>query len=136
MCLKNCRLPPLEWSAFRARADSIAFDFHKWLHVDYVAGFVLIRNEDAHRRAFSDRPDDLRGTERGLAAGSTWPTDYGPEPSRGFRALKVWAQLAGHGTEKLGALITQNCLQARYLFGQIIADPVFELLAPVALNIS
>ncbi|PRY74769.1 glutamate/tyrosine decarboxylase-like PLP-dependent enzyme [Yoonia maritima] len=117
------------------RADSIAFDFHKWLHVNYDAGFVLIRDEDAHRRAFSERPDYLKGTDRGVAAGNPWPTEYGPELSRGFRALKIWAQLVEHGTEKLGQLITQNCDQAQYLAELIDADPVLETRAPVALNI-
>jgi glutamate/tyrosine decarboxylase-like PLP-dependent enzyme len=117
------------------RADSIAFDFHKWLHVNYDAGFILIRDEDAHRRAFSERPDYLAAADRGLAAGNPWPTEYGPELSRGFRALKIWAQLMEHGTDKLGQLITQNCNQAQYLADQVSADPTFELCAPVALNI-
>ncbi|SFR58312.1 Glutamate or tyrosine decarboxylase [Yoonia tamlensis] len=117
------------------RADSIAFDFHKWLHVNYDAGFILIRDADAHRRAFSERPDYLAPAARGLAAGNPWPTEYGPELSRGFRALKIWAQLMEHGTEKLGQLITQNCDQAQYLAGLVNDDPAFELCAPVALNI-
>ncbi len=117
------------------RADSIAFDFHKWLHVNYDAGFILIRDEDTHRRAFSERPDYLAAAERGLAAGNPWPTEYGPELSRGFRALKIWAQLMEHGTDKLGQLITQNCDQAVYLAEKVNADPAFELSAPVALNI-
>ncbi|MCG3269311.1 pyridoxal-dependent decarboxylase [Yoonia sp. I 8.24] len=117
------------------RADSIAFDFHKWLHVNYDAGFILIRDEDAHRRAFSERPDYLAAAERGLAAGNPWPTEYGPELSRGFRALKIWAQLMEHGTDKLGQLISQNCEQAQYLADQVTAHSAFELCAPVALNI-
>ncbi len=117
------------------RADSIAFDFHKWLHVNYDAGFILMRSETDHRRAFSERPDYLKGADEGLAAGNPWPTEYGPELSRGFRALKIWAQLAEHGTEKLGQLITQNCVQARYLADQIDADPCLERRAPVAMNI-
>lgn len=117
------------------RADSIAFDFHKWLHVNYDAGFVLIRDEVAHRRAFSDRPDYLAGAERGLAAGNPWPVEYGPELSRGFRALKIWAQLVTHGTQKLGALIDQNCAQAAYLGELVAAQSDLELLAPVMMNI-
>ncbi len=118
-----------------ARADSLAFDFHKWLHVNYDAGCVLVRDEALHRQAFSDRPDYLKGEERGLAAGNPWPVEYGPELSRGFRALKVWSQIAGFGTERLGAGIARNCAQAAWLAGRVEADPRFELMAPVSLNI-
>jgi glutamate/tyrosine decarboxylase-like PLP-dependent enzyme len=117
------------------RADSLAFDFHKWLHVNYDAGFILMRSEEQHRRAFSERPEYLKGADRGLAAGNPWPVEYGPELSRGFRALKVWAQLAEHGTAKLGALITQNCEQAAYLSELVTAHAQMEVVAPVAMNI-
>ena len=117
------------------RADSLAFDFHKWFHVNYDAGMVLVRSEADHRAAFALRPNYLEGAEKGLAAGEPWPVDYGPELSRGFRARKVWAQLAEHGTEKLGRLIERNCAQARYLAERVTSEPLLELLAPVALNI-
>jgi len=117
------------------RADSLAFDFHKWLHVNYDAGFILMRSEELHRRAFSERPEYLKGADRGLAAGNPWPVEYGPELSRSFRALKVWAQLAEHGTAKLGALITQNCEQADYLSKLVIAHAQMEVVAPVSMNI-
>lgn len=131
------RLSPEHASRFAAisRADSIAFDFHKWLHVNYDAGCVLVRDEALHRHAFSDRPDYLKGTERGIAAGNPWPVEYGPELSRGFRALKVWSQIAGFGTERLGQAIARNCAQAAYLSAKVAADPRFELLASAQLNI-
>ncbi|MGR3660570.1 MAG: pyridoxal phosphate-dependent decarboxylase family protein [Paracoccaceae bacterium] len=118
------------------RADSLAFDFHKWLHVNYDAGCVLIRDADAHRRAFADRPDYLAPATEGLAAANPWPVDYGPELSRGFRALKIWAHLMEHGTEKLGQSITQNCEQAQYLTNLIQQTEHFELLTPTSLNIT
>lgn len=117
------------------RADSLALDFHKWLHVNYDAGFILMRSEEDHRHTFSERPKYLKGAERGLAAGNPWPVEYGPELSRGFRALKVWAQLAEPGTAKLGALITQNCEQAAYLGELVAANSNLRLMAPVAMNI-
>ena len=117
------------------RADSIAFDFHKWLHVNYDAGCILIRSGEAHLRAFSDRPDYLKSADRGLAAGGTWPVELGPELSRGFRALKVWAQIAEHGEEKLGRLITQNCDQAAYLGELVRTVPELDLLLPVSMQI-
>ena len=94
-----------------------------------------MRSEELHRRTFSERPDYLKGSERGLAAGNPWPVEYGPELSRGFRALKIWAQLTEHGTQKLGQLITQNCEQASYLAQLVEAQPNMEVLAPVAMNI-
>ena len=118
-----------------SRADSVAFDFHKWMHVNYDAGCVLVRDEALHRHAFSDRPDYLKGHTRGLAAGNPWPVEYGPELSRGFRALKVWSQIAGFGTRRLGEAIEANCRQAAWLAGQVAADPRLELMAPVTLNI-
>ena len=117
------------------RADSLALDFHKWLHVNYDAGFVLIRDGEKHRAAFSSRPDYLQGAERGLAAGNPWPVEYGPELSRGFRALKIWAQLLEHGTDKLGAMIDKNCAQAQLLAGLIGAHDDLTLLAPVASSV-
>ncbi len=117
------------------RADSLAFDFHKWLHVNYDAGCVLIRDGELHKRAFSERPEYLAPSARGLAAGDFWPVDYGPELSRGFRALKIWAHLKEHGLAKLGAEITRNCEQAKYLAGLVRDAPELELLAPVALQI-
>lgn len=118
-----------------ARADSIAFDYHKWLQVNYDAGCVLIRDEAAHRNSFADRPDYLRGTARGLAGGAFWATDFGPELSRGFRALKVWAHFLHHGTDALAAVIDRNIEQAQYLEARVNSEPDLEMLAPVPLNI-
>ncbi|MEQ8559415.1 MAG: pyridoxal-dependent decarboxylase [Henriciella sp.] len=117
------------------RAHSVAFDFHKWMHVNYDAGFVLIRDEEAHRRAFSMRPDYLQHNERGLAAGFPWAVDYGPELSRGFRALKVWAHLMEHGPEKIGASVTRNVEQVRYLAERVDEAQELERLAPVETSI-
>jgi aromatic-L-amino-acid decarboxylase len=117
------------------RAHSLAFDYHKWLHVNYAAGCVLIRDAAAHFSSFSDRPEYLAASSRGLAAGEPWPVDFGPELSRGFLALKIWAHFLEHGTQKLGASITQNCELAHYLAGLIADHPNLTLCAPVALNI-
>ncbi len=117
------------------RANSVAFDFHKWLHVNYDAGFVLVRDEALHRAAFESAPDYLAGATHGLAAGRPWPVDYGPELSRGFRALKIWAQITALGTEALGAAISQNCAQAAKLAKMVDAAPRLERLAPVASSV-
>jgi aromatic-L-amino-acid/L-tryptophan decarboxylase len=116
-------------------ADSIAFDFHKWGQVPYDAGFLMVRDGEQHRRAFAAPAAYLRRETRGLAAGSPWPCDLGPDLSRGFRALKTWFTLKTYGTEKIGAVITRTCALAGYLEARIVAEPRLELLAPVNLNI-
>jgi aromatic-L-amino-acid decarboxylase len=117
------------------QADSVGFDFHKWLQVPYDCGCVLVRDEHAHRRAFSTRHDYLAPDGAALGGGDPWFCEYGPEMSRGFRALKVWLTIKTYGLERLGQVISQNCRQARHLAALIAAAPDLALLAPVALNI-
>jgi aromatic-L-amino-acid decarboxylase len=117
------------------QADSIALDFHKWGQVPYDAGFLLVRDGGQHRDAFAAPAAYLRRETRGLAAGSSWPCDLGPDLSRGFRALKTWFTLKTFGTDRLGAVIARTCALARYLEARILAEPKLELLAPVQLNI-
>jgi glutamate/tyrosine decarboxylase-like PLP-dependent enzyme len=116
-------------------ADSIALDFHKWGQVPYDAGFLIVRDGERHREAFAAPAAYLRRETRGLAAGSLWPCDLGPDLSRGFRALKTWFTLKTYGTEKLGVMIERTCALAGYLEARILAEPRLELLAPVQLNI-
>jgi glutamate/tyrosine decarboxylase-like PLP-dependent enzyme len=117
------------------RADSVAFDFHKWGQAPYDAGFILVRNGEAHKNAFALPAAYLQRAERGLAAGSPWPCDFGPDLSRGFRALKVWFTLKVFGTDALGASISRCCALARSLEARIKDTPELELMAPVELNI-
>lgn len=117
------------------RADSVAFDFHKWPYVQYDAGAVLVRDARLLTDAFAGDAAYLSAEDEGLAAGEPWPCDLGIELSRGFRALKVWTALRAHGTEALGASITDNCRQAARLAALVEASPELELAAPVALNI-
>jgi glutamate/tyrosine decarboxylase-like PLP-dependent enzyme len=117
------------------QADSIAFDFHKWGQVPYDAGFLIVRDGTQHRAAFASPAAYLRRETRGLAAGSPWPCDFGPDLSRGFRALKTWFTLKVYGTERLGAVISRTCALARYLESRVRAEPKLEVLAPAQLNI-
>jgi len=117
------------------RADSLAFDLHKWMYVPYEIGCVLVRDEEAHRRAFSLTPDYLAHAIRGLASGKLWFSEYGIELSRGFKALKAWMSLKEHGIKKYGRMIQQNVDQAQYLGRLVDEDPRLERLAPVSLNI-
>jgi len=117
------------------RADSLAFDMHKWLYMPYEVGCILVRREELHRAAFSLVPSYLATSDRGVASGSAWFADYGPQLSRGFRSLKVWLSIKEHGIEKYARLVEQNVAQASYVAAAMEASPDLELLAPVALNV-
>jgi len=117
------------------RADSIAFDFHKWLHAPYDAGCVLVRDGELHRSTFASTPAYLTRMPRGLAGGAPWFTDFTLDLSRGFRALKVWFSIKELGARAIGEAIEENVRQARAFGEAVDADPRFELLAPVQLNI-
>jgi aromatic-L-amino-acid/L-tryptophan decarboxylase len=117
------------------RADSLAFDLHKWGYLPFEIGCRLVRDAEAHRRTFALRPDYLRHAERGVGGGSVWFSDYSIQLTRGFNALKAWMALKADGVAKLGRLIEQNVDQAAYLGGLVEASPRLEILLPVALNI-
>jgi glutamate/tyrosine decarboxylase-like PLP-dependent enzyme len=117
------------------KADSLAFDFHKWGQVPYEAGFLLVRDGALHRGAFAASAAYLQRSERGMSAGSPWPCDYGPDLSRGFHALKTWFTLKVYGTKALGETIARTCELARYLEERIAETTELELMAAVELNI-
>ncbi len=51
------------------RADSLAFDFHKWGQVPYDAGFLLVRDGALQRNAFAASSSYLD------AKPAAWPPD-------------------------------------------------------------
>ena len=116
-------------------ADSMAFDFHKWLYVNYEVACVLIRDKSLHRAAFTTNVNYLVQHERGTSAGPEAFSNYGMELSRGFKALKVWMSVKEHGMQQYRDLVRQNLRQTQYLTGLINLEPQLELMAEVPLNI-
>jgi aromatic-L-amino-acid decarboxylase len=117
------------------RADSVGLDLHKWMHIPFEAGCVIVRSERYHRGTFSLTPEYLAHETRGLASGHIWFSDYGLELSRQFRALKVWMSIKEHGLDRFGRMIDRNVEQAHY-FGQLVEnDSNMELMAPIGMDI-
>jgi glutamate/tyrosine decarboxylase-like PLP-dependent enzyme len=117
------------------RADSLAFDPHKWGYFPIEVGCVLVRHREGHRAAFATTAAYLASGEGGIAARTDRFADLGVQLSRGFKAQKVWMGLKAEGTEKLGRLIQQNIEQAAHLAARVRETPALELLAPAPLNI-
>ncbi len=118
-----------------ARADSVAFDFHKWAQVPYDAGCIMVRDAARQIETFGAEAAYLRREVRGLAGGGVWPCDLGPDLSRGFRALKVWMTLSVYGADRIGAVAQQTCDLAQTLAARVDREPALQRLAPVTLNI-
>jgi len=117
------------------RADSVALDLHKWLHMPFEAGCVIIKDNNAHKKTFSLIPEYLEKNTRGLASGDNWFSEYGLQLSRRFRALKVWMSLKEHGSKRFGRMITRNVNQAYYLGNLVNNHKDLELLAPIGMDI-
>ncbi len=119
------------------RADSIALDLHKWMHIPFEAGCVIIRNAPAHRDSFALVPEYLQREDDGggMASGTYWPSDYGLQLTRQFRALKVWMSIKEHGLARYGRMIARNVEQAHYLGALVEATPELELTGPIGLDI-
>ena len=117
------------------RADSVALDLHKWLHMPFEAGCVIIKDNDNHKKTFSLIPEYLAKNTRGLASGENWFSEYGLQLSRRFRALKIWMSLKEHGSQRFGRMITRNVEQAFYLGNLVNKHKDLELLAPIGMDI-
>lgn len=117
------------------KADSVALDLHKWMHMPFEAGCILVQHSKEHRSAFSLTPEYLTHETRGLPGGHLWFSDYGLELSRNFRALKVWMSIKEHGLERFGRMIDRNVEQAHYFGNLVEKEPMLELIAPIGLDI-
>ncbi len=117
------------------RADSLAFDLHKWMYLPYEVACTLVRDGETHTATFAHHADYLAEIGGGIATGPVMFADYSPQLSRSFRALKVWLNLQAYGVERFAEAIARNVRQATFLATLVEQEPTLELLAPVPLNI-
>jgi glutamate/tyrosine decarboxylase-like PLP-dependent enzyme len=120
----------------QSRADSLAFDLHKWGYLPYEVACVLMRDAQAHRDTFATQASYLKTEERGMLAGGLVFAERGVELSRNFKALKAWMTLKAEGTDRIGALIGQNAAYAQRFGAALAAVPGVVLATPVSLNIA
>ncbi len=116
-------------------ADSLAFDFHKLMYVQYDCGALLVKHGEFQQDLFTVRPSYIARQGRALAGGDPWLCDFGLELSRSFRALKVWFSIKTYGLKKLGEAIQQNCELAQYLAECINQSTSFQIIEKPVSNI-
>ena len=106
-----------------ANADSVAVDPHKWLYAPLEAGCALVRDAEALRRAFSYHPAYYHFEEK-----ATNYVDFGPQNSRGFRALKVWLALRQAGASGYRRMIGEDIALSRAMAEAVAAHPELQLV--------
>jgi len=108
-----------------SQADSIALDPHKWLYTPLEAGCILVREPRHLVDAFSHHPAYYN-----FAGGEDDPQinyhEYGPQNSRGFRALKVWLALRQVGREGYVKMISDDIALSKALFRAAELRPQIE----------
>jgi glutamate/tyrosine decarboxylase-like PLP-dependent enzyme len=104
-----------------AEADSVAVDPHKWLYAPLEAGCALVRNPQHLRDAFAYHPPYYHF---GVEAINYF--DFGPQNSRGFRALKIWLALQQTGREGYVSLLSHDIYLAEQLFTLVGLQPELE----------
>jgi aromatic-L-amino-acid/L-tryptophan decarboxylase len=113
---------PADLRALR-EADSVAVDPHKWLYAPLEAGCALVRDREALRKAFSYHPPYYHFGQEAVNY-----VDYGPQNSRGFRALKVWLALRHAGAAGYRRMIADDMALARVLADVVRTKPDLEMM--------
>jgi len=113
------------------RADSLAIDPHKWLYMPVECGCVFVRDAQALRDTFSLVPPYLRDDNS-----LPWFSEFGPQQTRGFRALKLWMVMQQIGVQGYRELIGRDIALAHTLQDKIRNRGDFELIAAGPLSVT
>ena len=106
-----------------ADADSVAVDPHKWLYAPLEAGCALVRRSADLQRTFAYHPSYYHFDQE-----VTNYYEYGPQNSRGFRALKVWLALRQVGRSGYLEMIADDMRLARHLHALVGRHSEFEAI--------
>jgi len=113
------------------RADSVAWNPHKWFGTLLDCALFYVRDPDLLVRVLSTNPSYLQSAADGQV---TQYRDWGIPLGRRFRALKLWFHLALDGVESIQARLRRDLDNARWLADQVADHPEWELVAPLTLQ--
>ena len=107
-----------------AEADSLVLDPHKGLFLPYGCGAVLVKEGKWLREALSFHADYLADVQD---LPSPSPSDYSPELTRHFRAMRLWLSLKVNGLNRFKAALEEKLLLAQYAYDRLRDMPEVEL---------
>lgn len=112
------------------QCDSWATDGHKWLQTPYDCGFVIVRNEEAHRRAMDMRASYLTRADQSFRH----PGAYVPELSRRARGFAAWAMMRRLGRAGIARMVEEDVRLARVMASGMAAIPGVSVLNQPEIN--
>ncbi|WP_026632881.1 pyridoxal phosphate-dependent decarboxylase family protein [Dyadobacter alkalitolerans] len=115
------------------QADSITIDCHKWMNVPYDSAVILVRKE--HDRLQVETFQNNNAPYLGDTFENFSFLNRLPENSRRFRALPAWFSLTAYGRAGFQWIVENSIARANELGGYITESEIFELSAPVRLNV-
>ncbi len=109
------------------RADSIVFNPHKWLGVQFDCSAHFLKSPDDLVRTLAIQPEYLKtqGAD-GIINYSEWSVPLG----RRFRALKIWFVLRAYGLEGLRERLRNHINWSAALHDRIASTEGFEIVTP------
>jgi aromatic-L-amino-acid/L-tryptophan decarboxylase len=126
-------LPELRWILDGVeQADSLVFNPHKWLLVNFDCSAYFVRDVATLLRTFTITPEYLRTAHDSDVVNFR---DWGIQLGRRFRALKLWFVIRSYGVDGLRAMLRRHVGLGQELAGWIEATPGFELMAPAPLGL-
>jgi aromatic-L-amino-acid decarboxylase len=113
------------------RADSVAFDPHKWMFVPFECGALLVRGGGRVLRDAFDITPEYLSEERGGADVEYDFFRYGQLGTRRGMALKVWAALKSLGVRGYAEVVDRQIDLVNYLAARFDELEEFERVGEV-----
>lgn len=114
------------------QADSLVFNPHKWMLVNFDCTAYFVRDKEALLRSFATSPAYLKALHDDRVVNYR---DWGIPLGRRFRSLKLWFVMRTYGAAGLRAMITEHIRLGQLLAGWVMAEARFELMAPAPLGL-
>ncbi|MBL4917544.1 pyridoxal phosphate-dependent decarboxylase family protein [Szabonella alba] len=119
------------WDGIEA-ADSVVFNPHKWLGVQFDCAVQFLRAPGRQIRTLGLRPSYLETPgDDDITNFNEWTLPLG----RRFRALKLWFHLRAYGLETLRKMIRSHVAWARACHDDLAALPGVEMVSPPVLSL-
>lgn len=114
------------------QADSVVFNPHKWLGMQFDCSAHFVKNPEDLVRTLAIKPEYLKTHGHdGIINYSEWSVPLG----RRFRALKIWFVLRIYGIEGLQTMIRNHVIWAEELHNLLAAEPDFDIITDPVLSL-